>query len=259
MVLGLILNLGVMRARVGWIVTFTVNLLIAKTDEFPLAVAHLWSICVQEQFYLVWPVLILLLPRRWVLRAILATALAGVGFRVGCVVWSVPLLARWVLPFGSLDALAGGAALAWAQWTPAPRAPRWHRLVGGVAALLALVLAGILRDGDPTRLVSVLVEPLEVVALVWLVAQTQLGWHGPAARLLTWPPLLYAGRISYGIYIYHILVAICFDQWLPAPYRWLIETPGVRLVTLTSVTLLCAALSWEYLESPINRWRRASR
>ena len=255
--LGLILNLGVMRERIGWIVTFTVNLLIAKTDEFPLAVAHLWSICVQEQFYLVWPVLILLLPRRWVLGAIIATALAGVGFRVGCVLWSVPLLARWVLPFGSLDALAGGAALAWISWTPSSSAPRWHRLAGGAAALLALTVAGILRDGDPSRLPSVLVEPLETLALVWLVAQTQLGWHGWLGHILTWPPLLSAGRIAYGIYIYHILVAICFDQWLPAPFRWFIENPVVRLVTLTGVTLGFASLSWRYLEGPINRWRRA--
>src|SRR6266478_3216944 len=48
----------------------TANWLIAWNDQWPLAISHLWSICVQEQFYLFWPLLILLVPRKWMLSAI---------------------------------------------------------------------------------------------------------------------------------------------------------------------------------------------
>src|SRR3954469_10122126 len=111
--IALLLGLGQVRQSWPWIFTGTVNWMIAWTNQWPLAISHFWSICVQEQFYLLWPLLILLLPRRWVFSAIITVAVAGIAFRVGCVVFSVPVISRWVLPFGSLDSLAAGAALGW--------------------------------------------------------------------------------------------------------------------------------------------------
>src|ERR1700720_708945 len=111
--IALLLNLGAIRHNWPWVFTGTVNWMIAWENQWPLAISHLWSICVQEQFYLLWPILILLLPRRWMLSAIIAVALTGIAFRVGCVIFSAPIIARWVLPFGSLDSLAAGAALGW--------------------------------------------------------------------------------------------------------------------------------------------------
>ena len=85
--IALLLNLGAIRHNWPWVFTGTVNWLIAWKDQWPLAISHLWSICVQEQFYLLWPLLILLLPRRWMLSAIIAVAFAGIAFRIGCVIF----------------------------------------------------------------------------------------------------------------------------------------------------------------------------
>ncbi len=251
-IVGLVLNLGTIRQHWGWILTGTVNWLIAWSNAWPPAISHLWSICVQEQFYLFWPLLILILPRRWMLGAILAVALTGVAFRIGCVMFSVPMIARWVLPFGSLDSLAAGAALGW--YGGRLKASRASWLVGAVCVSM-LVLAAILRDGDPARMRSVLVEPLEAIAFVVLVARTATGFHGWVARFLTLPGLVFAGRISYGLYIYHVLVAVLFDLWMPAPLRWLLVVPAARLTMFGIVTLLVAAVSWRLLEEPINRFR----
>src|SRR5581483_10666259 len=111
--IALVVNLGMIRQNWPWVFTGTVNFLIAWKNQWPLTISHLWSICVQEQFYLFWPLLILFLPRKWMLPAIVGVAVSGILFRVGCVVFSVPIIARWVLPFGSLDSLAAGAALGW--------------------------------------------------------------------------------------------------------------------------------------------------
>jgi peptidoglycan/LPS O-acetylase OafA/YrhL len=250
--IGLTLNLGTIREHWGWVLTWTVNWLIALHNEWPPAISHLWSICVQEQFYLLWPLMILLLPRKWMMRVILGVAIAGVAFRVGCVVFSVPMIARWVLPFGSLDSLAAGAALGWYGGRLRPTRAGW---LIGAACLSMLVLAAIWRDSDPTRLKSVLVEPLEASAFVVLVARTAFGFHGVIARLLTLPGLIFAGRISYGLYIYHVMVAVLFDLWMPSSLRWLLMVPAVRLPMFGVVTLLVAALSWRLLEEPVNRFR----
>src|SRR5262249_24862247 len=69
--IALLINFGEIRNNWPWAFSGTVNWLIAWQNQWPLAISHLWSICVQEQFYLLWPVLILLLPRRCVLSAII--------------------------------------------------------------------------------------------------------------------------------------------------------------------------------------------
>jgi peptidoglycan/LPS O-acetylase OafA/YrhL len=248
----LILGLGTIRQNWPWVFTGTVNWLIASRNRWPLAISHLWSICVQEQFYLFWPLLILLLPRRWMLQTIICVALAGVAFRIGCVILSVPMIARWVLPFGSLDSLAAGAALGWCGGRLRPSRAGW--LIAAICFAM-LALAAIWRIGDPARLSSVMVEPLEASAFVILVARTANGFHGVVGRFLTLPGLVFAGRISYGLYIYHALVAILFVRWLPLPMRWLLTIPSARLVILGTATLVVAALSWRVLEQPINRFR----
>jgi peptidoglycan/LPS O-acetylase OafA/YrhL len=248
----LLLNFGAIRHNWPWVFTGTVNWLIAWQNQWPLAVSHLWSICVQEQFYLVWPLLILLLPRRWMLSAIIAVAFAGIAFRIGCVIFSVPLIARWVLPFGSLDSLAAGAALGWCGGRL--RASRGCWLLA-LISLSMLTVAAALRNSDPVKLESVLVEPLEAAAFVILVARTATGFDGNIGRFLSNPGLVFAGRISYGLYIYHVLVAMVLDRWLPSQMRFVVTIPSLRLVVFGIVTVLTATLSWRLLEQPINRLR----
>jgi peptidoglycan/LPS O-acetylase OafA/YrhL len=210
---------------------------------------------VQEQFYLFWPLLILFLPRKWMLPAIIGVAFAGIAFRIGCIVFSVPMIARWVLPFGSLDSLGAGAALGWCGGQI--RASRCGWFFAGIGVSM-LAIAALLRNTDPTQLKSVLVEPLEAGAFVILLARTAAGFQGPIARFLTNPGLVFAGRISYGLYIYHILVAMLFQRWLPAQFRILITIPSLRLVVFGMATLLVATVSWRWLEQPIKRLRRES-
>jgi peptidoglycan/LPS O-acetylase OafA/YrhL len=248
----LILGLGGIRHTWPWMLTGTVNWLIAATNQWPLTISHLWSICVQEQFYLFWPLLILLLPRRWILPAIISIGVAGIAFRVGCVMFSVPMIARWVLPFGSLDSLAAGAALGWCG--SRLRATRAGWLLA-LICLSMLSLAAVLRISDPTQLKSVLVEPLEAGAFAILVARTAVGFDGLVARFLSLPGLVFAGRISYGLYIYHALVAMIFNRWLPTSLRFVITTPSLRLMVFGMATLAVAAVSWCLVEQPINRLR----
>ncbi|HST30179.1 MAG TPA: acyltransferase [Chthoniobacterales bacterium] len=250
--IAIVLGLGAIRHNWPWVFTGTVNWMIAATNQWPTTISHLWSVCVQEQFYLVWPLLILLLPRRWMLPAIISVAVAGIAFRIGCVFFSAPIIARWVLPFGSLDSLAAGAALGWCGGRL--RATRGGWLLAYICFAM-LASAAVLRAGDLTQFKSVLVEPLEAGAFVILIARAATGFDGYVARFLTLPGLVFAGRISYGLYIYHALVAMVFNRWLPEQLRFVITIPSLRLMVFGIATVLVAALSWWLVEQPINRWR----
>jgi peptidoglycan/LPS O-acetylase OafA/YrhL len=250
--IALIIDLGTIRRSWPWVFTGTVNWMIAWRNSWPLTLSHLWSICVQEQFYLFWPLLILFLPRKWMVHIIISVALMGVAFRIGCVTFSVPLIARWVLPFGSLDSLAAGAALGWYGGRLKQTRVGW--LIAAICFSM-LMLAAIWRNGNAMQLRSVMVEPLEAGAFVILVARTAAGFDGWVGRFLTLPGLVFGGRISYGLYIYHILVAMLLQRWLPGPMQWLLEIPSLRLLILGTSTVLVAALSWRILEQPVNRFR----
>lgn len=251
-VIASVLGFGAIRQNWAWVFTGTINWMIAATNQWPTTIAHLWSICVQEQFYLFWPLLILLLPKRWMLPAIISVAIAGIAFRIGCVIFSAPLIARWVLPFGSLDSLAAGAALGW--YGGRLRASRFGWVVAGACCAM-VALAALLRAGDPGTFKSVLVEPLEAGAFVVLVARTAAGFDGYIGRFLTLPGLVFAGRISYGLYIYHALVALIFNRWLPESLRFVIAIPSLRLMVFGLATVLVASVSWCLIEQPINRLR----
>src|SRR5438045_3103212 len=225
--IALILGLGGIRQNWPWVFTGTVNWMIAWTNEWLLTISHLWSVCVQEQFYLLWPLLILILPKRWMLHAIVSVALAGIAFRIGCVIFSTPMIARWVLPFSSLDSLAAGAALGWCGGRLRASRGGW---VLALVCLSMLTMAAVLRNSDPAKLRSVLVEPLEACAFVILVARTATGFDGNVARFLSNAGLVFAGRISYGLYIYHVLVAMVFNRWIPSQVRFLITITSLRLL-----------------------------
>src|SRR5437868_14042452 len=109
------------------------------------------------------------------LSAILSVAFTGIAFRIGCVIFSVPVIARWVLPFGSLDSLAAGAALGWCGGRL--RASRGGWLLG-LLCLSMLIAAAVLRNSDPTKLKSVVVEPLEAGAVGIVDARTETGCDG---------------------------------------------------------------------------------
>ncbi|MEV6298627.1 acyltransferase family protein [Actinoplanes sp. NPDC051861] len=213
--------------------TYTVNLRLAGagTDYFadgaPSPFQHFWSLAVEEQFYLVWPVLIVLLARsrrRWVPVAALA-ALSVASFA-----WSVSEVERaqpWAY-FGSLSRaweLGAGALLALLtthQWRSRPSLA-W---AGGAAILVAAVA---FDDATPFPGVAALLPVLGTVAVI----------AAGGNRLLETAPMRWLGRMSYGWYLWHWPLLF----WLP---------PGLGAAT----ALLLAVASHRLLENPV-RYHRA--
>lgn len=239
-----------------WVVTFTVNFLIASTDFWPGQISHLWSICVQEQFYLLWPLLIFLLRGRWLLGVTVAFVVMAVIYRVWMVIVEAPLAWRWVFPLNCFDSLGGGALVAMYREPLARWIQSWRGWVNwGVffLCMCALMVAAFLRKGDQYSLWIVWVEPLETVVLSLFVVKTAVGFGGWVGKILQLKYLNYFGSISYGIYIYHFMVIGVCDRWMPQSVRWLVEMPWPRVVTCVSLSLLAAIVSWRWIEQPIYR------
>jgi peptidoglycan/LPS O-acetylase OafA/YrhL len=229
------------RRDLAWHASYTLNVRMALTGEWNGATSHLWSLCVEEQFYLLWPLIVLGVSRRALRRMLWAGIAIGPVWRAVMSVMGNDVAGLVMLP-GAVDALCMGALLA----VERPALPRvagagaCASLGGGVAWGLAAVLGA----GSTARAAF---EPFVVsAALVSLLALAASAPTGYVGATLRWLPARALGRVSYGAYLYHNLLPL---TGIGAMFAWM--HPGGRLGLLVAATMACAALSWVLIEQPI--------
>jgi peptidoglycan/LPS O-acetylase OafA/YrhL len=223
-------------------------------------VGHFWSLAVEEQFYLLWPWVILFARRRWLPGIALGMAAVGPIFRL--VVFSLtgnditP-----VLPLGCVDSLALGAYLAMTV-LPEFESHPLIRPIGANALWSGLMLfaayQAAVQSGGFWRFRIVSFDLAVALVGVWLVARAARGMRGPVGRFLELAPLRYLGTISYGIYVYHnmlpeLLPKVARRLGYPDLLAPLGDQTVPYLLFYAAASVAVAAVSWHVFEGPINR------
>ena len=235
----------------------------ATLDGWPAApLSHFWSLAVEEQYYLVWPLLVFSLSRRALLALCVAIVAIVPAMRTAAWFAGSSEIGLYTLTWFRLDALAAGSALALLVRS-APRARlrsgAWATGVASATAMGGIVVRG---GGDPNWTSPlVLTVGLTLVALLFasfLALTVTASADSPAARLLGARGLRRIGEISYGIYVFHwpVTSALRGAGFVPAalgpgPLGWVVYLAGIA----AAVTGL-ALLSWKSLEAPCLAWKR---
>jgi peptidoglycan/LPS O-acetylase OafA/YrhL len=234
-------DVGAALRQVGVVLLYGVNWVYALgSGDAPLA--HLWSLAVEEQFYVVWPVVLLVvlrLGRTWPVvalagaSAVLPLFLYDGGAGVDRIYFGTDTRAVGML----LGAFAG---LAWhrRRSTGAGRPVTAVRAWSGAAAVVVVLLT---VDGGPVKALAApaLMALAAAQVVPYLVDEPGSGM----ARGLRAPVLVWLGQRSYAVYLWHYL----FATWLnPAP-AWVGIPVGV------AASLLVAELSWRLVEAPALR------
>jgi peptidoglycan/LPS O-acetylase OafA/YrhL len=224
------------------VVFYVGNWLVAHNGQALGFFGQTWSLAIEEQFYLVWP-LLLLIPavRRNLVVALPVFVLAMVfGRIVAFHALGSPVMV-WT-PFRA-DELALGAWLA--AWIHAGRPiPRWIASwqLSAVAMLGILVMFG---PTLPTWLSASGSTDVAAAATVVIIAHLTTGERSPVSRFLGWTPLVGVGRVSYGIYLYHYAILLwLFSMGWSYQHVILVAWP---LIALTVVA------SWIFVEQPALR------
>lgn len=252
------------RQTIWWHVSYLSNVYVSTLGFWPDYISHFWSLGVEEQFYVTWAWLILFLPHRWLVRVLLAFIYSAPLFRLGGYLLSANPISVYVLPVSSFDSLGVGALLAFLSRYKNAKPFSTEQFVRASAWLgvSVLVLLEVLRRiiGD-VPLVSALQIGLKGTALAlvygWIIWRASLGFRGPVGSLLEWRPVAYAGRISYGIYMFNPFMFILLSWVLGcAGIESILSVSIIRLGLLVLLTVGLAAVSWELFERPINGLRR---
>jgi peptidoglycan/LPS O-acetylase OafA/YrhL len=221
---------------------------------------HLWTLSVEEQFYFVWPFVILLVPYKHLLKTILAVI--GIGLAWKAVV--AYTLGNHV--FGSglvpacLDSLAIGGILALLEHDETLRIHREKFLrfflLAGTAIISVQFVAYTVHHA--IRLIWTTFYLGVSLFFAWLVGRASQGFGGRFGNCLENRTLMFIGKISYGVYLYHFfmpgLVTYASNALRLRPFGI-----ATAFAAATALTFIVASISWYAIERPISLWKNNSR
>lgn len=206
--------------------------------RLPVTVAHTWSLGVEEKFYLLWPSLLPVImrarhPIRW---------LVGAFFAVTAWRYVAALSWQWQQAYFSFDTRMSGILLGAIAAVVTVEFSMITLRLACIAMAIAVTIPS-LPAMDQTRAVTLSITLAELSAFVLVCHAAR---RGAEAKLLASAPLVYIGKLSYGIFIWHFPVVVLLTPSQPV---W------IKVVAALLFSIVMAMVCFHGVDMPIKRWR----
>jgi peptidoglycan/LPS O-acetylase OafA/YrhL len=183
--------------------TYTANFYFIKIGNWEGQISHLWSLAVEEQFYLIWPWFIILINRKYLLHVIFSFIIIGLASQY----YFSNIPKADLMPNASFDGFGLGALLAWVLIFKKDFAKRFYKIVR-ILGFLAFILFSV-KLFVPTVSINIPSRFLTFLFSIWILTYVVLNAESGTLKfkfIFQNPILLFLGKISYGMYLYHFII-----------------------------------------------------
>jgi len=243
-----------------WYWTYSQNILVAlhNWSAATLPTSHLWSLAVEEQFYLLWPLAALLMSPTSLRRTALTCIAVAELCRLATVLHGADGQVNYVLLPTRMDTLAAGAFLACAYREPTLWARVLRARQGLALVALVLLLGNVLYRHTIDNQAPV--EQLIVFPALVALGTVTVASAANGSAWLSSSPLRFIARISYGMYVWHVVVRRLLVTMVnvpptSSPNAWWVFYMVLAVGTVCG-TIVLALISWYVIEQPFLRLKR---
>ncbi|RYD78980.1 MAG: acyltransferase [Sphingobacteriales bacterium] len=248
------------------------NYQIYINQSWPEVTAHLWTLAVEEQFYIVWPLIIILLPEKYIFNTLIGIIICSVLLRI--ISYTPPgAIPQAILTQYCFDPFAIGGILA-LKYADKKYDFHWITKYFKLFLYCSIFLA-ILSVFIKSYFFSFTINNLVFSIISYKLIEIAIfGYKGTLGRFLQHRYVLYLGKISYGIYLYHLLIPVLFWKLFNVAYSHfyythpsffiankkelkafidIISSSASCFIVYFCLTVAVAMVSWNLVEKQFNK------
>jgi peptidoglycan/LPS O-acetylase OafA/YrhL len=256
-----------------WLWTHTINWLVTKTGDFTsrttLGTGGFWSLSIEEQYYLVWPIIVWFLSRRALLRTCIGLAIFSIIARFVMAQAGCSWAAIYSATFARFDPLAIGGALAVIARTRAglPSLRRYAGVAAGLGLVGFVMVDYAIKRSILTNGQYILAIQLALLPVLWgsSLVLTQTARPSTFIAAITSAPILRTfGKYSYSLYLFHGHLTILpqgmgfkiKDEWVPKVFGSVLPAQLLYVLVTFAFCLGLSWLSWHFFENRFLKLKR---
>ena len=251
----LILNIENIRAIYPWFIFYASNIYFYLIHNWAGSISHLWTLAVEEQFYIIWPVIILFTPKKYLFKVITGIILIGPFTRAFLFSLSdktdMTAVFIHILTPTCMDCFGLGAILAYYRIfvDKAFVFKSRNAMIFFVLNILSIIILLMFDES----IFSMFFFRFNVsLIFLFLIAKVSVGFTGVLKSVFENKTLMYLGKISYGLYLFHNFIPMIYSSLSLPP----IHNSILRFFVMSAILIFISSLSWFLIEKPINNLKK---